>query len=68
MHSAIKGITDPAKVIEAACTYAIAHQNDLPASMVGSEFEHNLILICQKVSGLPLDRIEELVKIAIAHK
>jgi hypothetical protein len=57
-----KDITDPAAKVEAICKSVLAHEGELPADVKGGNFEKTVVGLCQKLSGLPLEEVEALVK------
>lgn len=59
------GITDPAKQVEAITGSILKHQHELPASLQGTEVEQFIITACQKLSKLPLEVIEGIVKMEL---
>jgi len=62
LATALHGLTDPVDIANAVCKYALAHEKELPDSMLGGEFEQTLIDACTKESTLPLATVEAIVK------
>ena len=62
----LKGITDPASIARAAAASILKHEAELPAKWQGAKVVHILMAICQKVSGLDLNTVENIVNEALA--
>lgn len=62
VHSDTAGITDPAQLATAVARSVIKHENDLPESLKGTQFENTIMNVCSQVSNLPLAQIEAIVK------
>jgi len=60
--SEVKDITDPAQKVRAICMSMLNHMHELPTDIGSGDIIAYVTELCQHLTDLPLDQIEDIVK------